>query len=64
MGVEEILEEMINVNGVGDMEFFFKFFFKLRVLGKNESIEFEDMYEEKVGLVVFFVCLMGGRNVD
>uniref|UniRef100_A0A7I4AUQ2 Uncharacterized protein n=1 Tax=Physcomitrium patens TaxID=3218 RepID=A0A7I4AUQ2_PHYPA len=64
MGAEEIPEETINANGAGDMEPLPKFSLKLRVLGKNESTEFEDTYEEKVGLVVPSARLMGGRNVD
>lgn len=64
MTIEESSKEVNSDKGGGDMEPLPKFSLKLRVLGKNESSEIEDIYEEKVGLGVPSARLMGGRNVD
>ncbi|KAG0580535.1 hypothetical protein M758_4G182900 [Ceratodon purpureus] len=61
---EESSEEVNSDNGGGETEPIPKFSLKLRVLGKNESSEVEDINEEKVGLGAPSARLMGGRNVD
>lgn len=48
----------------GDTEPLPTFSLQLRVLGKNESSDYEDTYEEKVSLGAPSARLMGGRNVD
>ena len=64
LAIEESSKEVNSDKGVDDMEPLPKFSLKLRVLGKNESSELEDIYEEKVGLGVPSARFMGGRNVD
>lgn len=64
MATQESSKEATSDKGGSDIEPLPKFSLKLRVLGKNESSELEDVYEEKVGLGAPSARLMGGRNVD